>query len=133
MAIDPDWVRENPEEAGRQLDLLSKKYDALMSAKLEALPADIKSRYLVIRAVGDISRDEAKEVMQGFAKHSSGVAIFVNREVDLETIDMKSRDANKKAEALEEAANETVPAMHQMANWLRARAAEERRKAKGGA
>ncbi|WKD28619.1 hypothetical protein NDQ72_01345 [Halomonas sp. KG2] len=98
MTIDPNWVRENPEEAARQLDLLGKKYDALMCAKLEALPADLKSRYLVIRMVGDINRDEAKEVMQGFAKHSSGAAIFVNREVNFEAIDVTNHDEVKKVE-----------------------------------
>lgn len=98
MAIDPNWIRENPEEAAKQLDLLGKKYDALMSAKLEAMPADLKSRYLVIRMIGDINRDEAKEIMQGLAKYSSGAAIFVNREVDLEAIDVTSHDAVKKVE-----------------------------------
>ncbi|QFU01239.1 hypothetical protein FIU83_06265 [Halomonas sp. THAF5a] len=36
------------------------------------------------------------------------------------------------AEALDEAADDCVPAMHQMANWLRARAHEKRCQAKGG-
>ncbi|WP_339884268.1 hypothetical protein [Vreelandella maris] len=41
------------------------------------------------------------------------------------------RDLMQHAEALEEAAGETVPAMHQMANWLRARAADKRQQAEG--
>tara|TARA_R100000027_G_C2240344_1_gene91807 strand:- start:35 stop:979 length:945 start_codon:yes stop_codon:yes gene_type:complete len=41
------------------------------------------------------------------------------------------RDLIQHAEALEEAAGETVPAMHKMANWLLARAAEKRQQAEG--
>lgn len=37
------------------------------------------------------------------------------------------REALKEAEALEEAAGEAVPAMHQMAHWLLARAADKRK------
>lgn len=41
------------------------------------------------------------------------------------------RDLIQHAEALEEAAGETVPAMHKMANWLLARAADKRKQAEG--
>ncbi|WP_286903148.1 hypothetical protein [Vreelandella sedimenti] len=41
------------------------------------------------------------------------------------------RDALTQAEALEEAAEDTVPAMHKMANWLLARAADKRKQAEG--
>lgn len=130
MAIDPDWVRENPEEAARQLDILGdmhvdhvrhlwesrgfggceefaeafdsleKKYHALAAAKLQPMPADLKRRLLVIKMSGFIDRAEAKEIMQGFAKYSSGAAIFVNQQVDIEAIDMSKRDALIKAKVL---------------------------------
>lgn len=142
MAIDPNWVRENPKEAARQLDMLSNmhvdrvrhiwesrgfgacdemgeafdslenKYRALSTAKLEPMPTDLKSRFLVIKVKGDIGRAEARAVMQGFSKHSSGVAIFVNEEVDLEAIDMTKRDALIKAKALFDM-SERLEAYHQ--------------------
>ncbi|TMU24574.1 hypothetical protein E0L35_10060 [Halomonas sp. ATBC28] len=159
MAIDPNWVRENPEEAAKQLDVLGemhvdhvrylwelrgfggcvefaeafdsleKKYAALSLAKLEAMPADLKDRYLVVR-INDIwHQTEVNKIGKELRKHCSGVGIFWNMDVDIEALDMTKRDALKQAEALEEAAAETVPAMHKMANWLIARAAEKRRKA----
>lgn len=161
MAIDPNWVRENPEEAAKQIDLLNemhvdhvrhlwesrgfggcgefaeafdsieRKYRALSEAKLEAMPADLKSRLLVIKMKGDIGRPEAREVMKELAKHSCGAAVFVNTEVDLDSLHIAKWDADQRAAALEEAAKDTVPSMHQMANWLLARAAEERRKGQG--
>lgn len=160
MAIDPNWVRENPEEAARQLDVLGdmhvdrarhiwesrgfgacdemgdafdsleNKYRALSTAKLEPMPADLKSRFLVIKMKGDIGRAEAREVMQGFSKHSSGVAIFVNREVDLEAVDTTKRDALRLAEELERLEDE-LGDVRGVA--LLGRAQALRRQAKGGA
>lgn len=162
MAIDPNWVRDNPEEAARQIDLLQahctrlgqggaerywegryrdeakineslqEMFDALMGAKLEALPADLKSRVLIVKMTGDIELETVRKFTKQLRKHAAGCGVFLNMKVDMSALDMTSRDAEKKAEALEEAAKDTVPAMHQMANWLLARAAEERRKVKGG-
>ena len=109
MAIDPDWVRENPKEAAQQIELLTKERDQYRAAE----EWQIAQRQ---KAVGRIEELECQD------------------EEDRRYLrNTESRDANKRAEALEEAANETVPAMHKMANWLRARAAEERRKAEGAA
>jgi hypothetical protein len=73
-----------------------------------------------------------RKLGQHLRKHAAGCGLFLNMKVDIAALDMTNRDAEKKAEALEEAAKDTVPAMHQMANWLLARAAEERRNVKGG-
>lgn len=100
MAIDPNWVRENPEEAARQLDLLGKKYDALMSAKLEALPADLKSRFVIVKMTGDIDRETVHKIGKELRKYTAGNAVFINMPVDIETIDMTNRDALVKAKAL---------------------------------
>ena len=98
MAIDPNWVRENPEEAARQLDLLGKKYAALMSAKLEALPADLKNRYVIVKMTGDIDRETVREFGKALRKYTAGNAVFVNMPVDIECIDVTNHDAIQKAE-----------------------------------
>jgi hypothetical protein len=200
MAIDPNWVRENPEEAARQLDMLKNMSSnirlmtsfvsdgcwpelAMLSSnpelaklgeelnKLEvkhlnqivdlveqreqyriAEEAQIALREKATNKVAQLeSRIEIlsqqscalQELCDALSAHIERIAGYRDRleakglmparlagVIDEAPIySLARRDAEKKAEALEEAANETVPAMHKMANWLRARAAEERRKA----
>lgn len=142
MAIDPNWVRENPEEAARQMDLLTKERNqyrtaekvqielrekavtkvaqleshgallsqqnaaqrellgALMSAKLEALPDDLKNRYVIVKMTGDIDEETVRKLKPEFKKHTAGCLFLVNMKVDIETIDMIKRAALIKAEAL---------------------------------
>ncbi|MBT2784778.1 MULTISPECIES: hypothetical protein [unclassified Halomonas] len=146
MAIDPNWVRENPEEAARQIDLLIQERDqyrhgeltqmvlrkkaseerraqqqknqerveflnkqnadqkgllgALMSAKLEALPADLENRYVIVKIRGDIDQELVRKLKPEFRKRTAGCAFFVNMEADIETIDIIKRAALIKAEAL---------------------------------
>lgn len=109
MAIDPNWVRENPEEAARQIELLTIERDQYRAAE----EAQIALREKAAQRVEELECqvEEASRYLRDTAR----------------------RDLLQHAEALEEAAKETVPAMHKMANWLIARAAEKRRQAKGGA
>ncbi|MDQ7734675.1 hypothetical protein QT231_18350 [Halomonas sp. SpR1] len=164
MAIDPDWVRENPEEAARQLDVLGdmhvdhvrylwesrgfggcvefaeafdsleKKYAALKKAKLEALPTDLKKRYVIIKMTGDIERDTARKIGEELRKYTAGNATFVNMPVDIETIDMSKRDALIKAKALLDM-SERLEAYSQpiAANQCWNEADRIRRQAEGGA
>ena len=96
MAIDPNWIRENPEEAAKQLDLLGKKYDALMSAKLEAMPADLKSRFVIVKMTGDIDRETVQKMGKELRKYTAGVGSFLNIPVDIEAIDVTNHDEVKK-------------------------------------
>lgn len=142
MAIDPNWVRENPEEAARQIELMTREREQHQAAEeaqialrqkaeeerdaLAAYQADMVRELTACQAVlHSLAHDG--QVTPEYAIDAKAVLKRVPR------VSLARRDAEKKAEALEEAANETVPAMHKMANWLRARAAEERRKAEGGA
>lgn len=121
MAIDPNWVRENPEEAARQIELLTIERDTL-AAYQESAVRELTACQAVLHSLAHDGQVTAE-----YAIDAKAVLKRAPR------VNLACRYAEKKAEALEEAAKETVPAMHQMANWLLARAAEERRKAKGGA
>ncbi|WP_237673660.1 hypothetical protein [Vreelandella profundi] len=134
MAIDIDWVRENPEEAAKQLDLyrVAEEMQISMRKKMAAREKALAAHLGRIQSLGSLlvrNLDECgnledmcdliekwKSVVQEGSKNS-----------------LARRDLLQHAEALEEAAKETVPAMHKMANWLIARAAEKRRQAEGGA
>ena len=107
MAIDPHWVRENPEEAARQIELLTIERDQYRAAE----EAQIAQREKIQERVEELECqvEEAGRYLRCTA----------------------SRDLLQHAEALEEAAKESVPAMHKMANWLIARAAEKRCQAEG--
>lgn len=68
---------------------------------------------------------EARNSKRGDAL--ANICSVIDEETHLSTL--ACRDLIQHAEALEEAAGETVPAMHQMANWLLARAADKRKQA----
>lgn len=130
MAIDPNWVRENPEEAARQIELLTIERDQYRAAEEKQIAMRQKADEREAALVAHVERlvvaandaiDQPRSCMM--------VAEWERTVKDAPTTSLAHRYAEKKAEALEEAANETVPAMHKMANWLRGRAAEERRKA----
>lgn len=179
MAIDQNWIRENPEEAARQIELLTKERDQYRAAeesqiaqrqKMQERVEELEAHAIkVAAAVGNsaypfnasiqascienmkrfaerlhaIEREffmVPGEPDEGYPDAEPGDECLVNcwgstteQYVEQFRAALARREALKKAEALEEAANETVPTMHKMANWLRARVAEERRKAEGGA
>lgn len=51
MAIDPNWVRENPEEAARQMDVLSKK-NTQQAEKISELEEDLSVTERMMEAIG---------------------------------------------------------------------------------
>ncbi|MCE9664486.1 hypothetical protein LY622_13690 [Halomonas sp. M5N1S17] len=59
-------------------------------------------------------------------------AIDLRHKAKASTPALRKLIAEKQAEALEEAADDCVADMHQMANWLRCGAREKRRQAEGG-
>lgn len=105
-----------------------------VNAERVALAANLERlRYMLVdakRCVAVVAYPSIyhAEQYQGLARRVQARIQEVARETP--TTSLERRDALMQAAALEEAANETVPAMHQMANWLRARAAEKRRQAK---
>lgn len=138
MAVDIEWVRENPKEAARQIDLLSEECEQYRAAEemqialreksydeRDALAAHVEE---VQRLAADWVENEQTLAATWQLARKVGKWSFASPAESL-----ARRDALKQAEALEEAAGETVPAMHKMANWLIGRAAEKRRQAEGGA
>lgn len=140
MAIDPNWVRENPEEAARQIDLLTierEQYRAAEEAQIALRAKAVEGEQVLaahaarIKSLGSLlvrNLDECgnlEDMCDLIEKWKSAVE-------ERPANSIARRDLLQHAEALEEAAKETVPAMHKMANWLIVRAAEKRRQAEGG-
>jgi hypothetical protein len=188
MAIDPNWVRENPEEAARQLDMLKNMSSnirlvtsfvsdgrwpelAMLSSSPELAKLGEELNKLQVKHLNQIVdlveqreqyriaeeaqialRQKSEEKRRELAAHVEEARRIATDWIEHEQtpkatwqlarkigkwslsapgVSLDCVKVTARAEALEEAANETVPAMHKMANWLLARAAEERRKGQG--
>lgn len=107
MAIDPNWVRENPEEAARQIELLTKERDQYRAAE-EAQNA------LWEKAALRLSELECQLAEAGRYLRDTGRLALI-----------------KQAEALDEAYKHTDDAAAQ--DYLHDKAAELRQQAEGGA
>jgi len=162
MAIDPNWVRENPEEAARQIELLTIERDQYRAAeeaqiaqrqkiqeRVEELECQVEEAGRRLRNPPRNNKRETSEyppcdycgaIPETHPWHGSGLLngkdsphIHACSGCRNKLPSSPCRELIQHAEALEEAAKETVPAMHKMSNWLIARAAEKRCQAEGGA
>lgn len=76
-------------------------FEALIGAKLEALPAGLKNRFVIMKMTGDIDQEQVRKIMPEFKKHTAGCLCFVNTKVDLEAINMAGRDLMNQAKGAE--------------------------------
>jgi|TARA_A100001518_G_scaffold1292_1_gene1183 hypothetical protein len=142
MAIDPNWVRENPEEAARQIELLTKECEQYRAAEEVqiALREKLQEEHEALAAhVDRIKKAEAKSYPQeGFsaADWIKGVRSAVNATPSASLARLR---AQHYAEALENAAQhlESIDGCHIelglncAANELNSQALELRRQAGG--
>lgn len=71
MAIDPNWVRENPEEAARQIDLLTierEQYRAAEEAQIALREKAQEQRNTLERHVQRFKKATVKASMNGYGQ-----------------------------------------------------------------
>lgn len=136
MAIDIDWVRENPEEAAKQIDLLSKERDMYRTAEEAqiAMRRQMAEREQALAAHVEAAKENINAHIS-FGMGSISKPVFIRRMVDwydtAPTTSLGRHNLLVQADALDEAYKNTDDAAAQ--DYLHDTANALRRQAEGGA
>jgi len=117
---DANQVVAMARDQGKRLEAQLRDNQAMLGEAL-ALGEEASNRYQELKASRPV------EIQQAVMRARREWAAQADPE------HLRERDARVAAEALEEAAKDTVPAMHQMTHWLKERAEGLRREAERGA